>query len=116
MSSFLSLLPVDGWPRLLCDALWQSTLIGAVGLLISRSFVRQSAAKAWVLLLTLSACLLVPLASLSARSVGFGMMQGTDLQPLRDDPAAFQSIEEEAVPQPEINGLLSAAQSNSAPA
>jgi polysaccharide export outer membrane protein len=71
MSSFLSWLPESGSSRLLCDALWQSTLIAAVGCVASRFLTRQSAARAWLLLLTLTACLLVPLASLAARESGW---------------------------------------------
>ena len=32
MSSFFSFLPAGGWQRLMCDVLWQSTLIAAAGL------------------------------------------------------------------------------------
>ena len=39
MSSFFSLLPADGWQRLLCDALWQSTLIAGLGWLMAQFLV-----------------------------------------------------------------------------
>jgi len=80
MNSILSLLPESGWQRLMCDALWQSTLIAGLGLLAARILVRQSAARAWLLLLTLVACAVVPLASLAARQSGWGLLahaQGT---------------------------------------
>src|SRR6476660_2800601 len=63
MNSIFSLLPEGGWQRFLCDAMWQSTLIAGLGLLAARFLVRQSAARAWLLLLTLTACALVPLGS-----------------------------------------------------
>ena len=74
MSSFFSFLPAGGWQRLMCDALWQSTLIAGLGWLAARFFVRQSAARAWVLLITLIACAVAPLASLAARSGGWTML------------------------------------------
>jgi polysaccharide export outer membrane protein len=71
MSSFFAWLPESGWSRLMCDALWQSTLIAGLGYLAARLLTRQSAARAWLLLLTLTACVLVPLASLAARESGW---------------------------------------------
>src|SRR5262245_32922002 len=81
MSSLLSLLPEGGWQRLMCDALWQSTLIAGIGLLAARFAVRQSAARAWLLLLTLTACVLVPLASAAARQQGWGLLAGVSDAP-----------------------------------
>jgi polysaccharide biosynthesis/export protein len=78
MSSFFSFLPVGGWQRLMCDALWQSTLIAGLGWLAARFLVRQSAARAWVLLITLIACAVVPLASLAARSGGWTMLAANE--------------------------------------
>jgi polysaccharide biosynthesis/export protein len=78
MSSFFSFLPVGGWQRLMCDAMWQSTLIAAVGWLAARYLARQSAARAWVLLVTLIACAVVPLASLAARSGGWTMLAANE--------------------------------------
>ena len=78
MSSFFSFLPVGGWQRLMCDALWQSTLIAAMGWLAARYLVRQSAARAWVLLITLIACAVAPLASLTARSGGWTMLAANE--------------------------------------
>ncbi len=71
MSSFFVWLPESGWSRLACDALWQSTLIAGFGYLAARLSTRQSAARAWILLLALTACLLLPLASLAAREFGW---------------------------------------------
>ena len=78
MGSLLSLLPVGGWPRLLCDALWQSTLIAALGWLTARFLVRQPAARAWVLLFSLTACVLAPLASMAARDWGWMIIAQVD--------------------------------------
>ena len=36
MSNFLSILPEGGWQRLVCDVLWQSSLIGVAGLFVVR--------------------------------------------------------------------------------
>ncbi len=74
MSSFFSFLPADGWQRLLCDALWQSTLIAGLGWLMARFLVRQSAARAWLMLMTLIACAIVPLASMAARANGWTVL------------------------------------------
>src|SRR5262249_53919085 len=74
MNSVFSFLPDGGWQRFLCDALWQSTLVAGLGLLAARFLVRQSAARAWLLLLALIACAFVPLASLAARQHGWGLV------------------------------------------
>jgi polysaccharide biosynthesis/export protein len=74
MSNLLSLIPADGWQRLLFDVIWQGALIGALGSLAARFFMHQAAARAWLLLLALTACLAVPLASLAARAAGWGML------------------------------------------
>jgi beta-lactamase regulating signal transducer with metallopeptidase domain len=75
MSSVLSWLPADGWQRLLCDALWQSTLIGACGWLTARFLIRQSAARSWLLLLTVTSCLMAPIASVAARGGGVALFE-----------------------------------------
>ncbi len=74
MSSVLSLLSAGGWQRLIIDALWQSTLIAALGSLAAGFLVRQAAARACLLLLTLTACLMVPVASMAARSAGWTVL------------------------------------------
>ena len=81
MGSVIALLPADGWPRLLCDAVWQSTLIAAFGWLTARFLVRQPAARAWVLLFSLTACVLAPLASMAARGSGWMIVpRGNDVE------------------------------------
>jgi beta-lactamase regulating signal transducer with metallopeptidase domain len=78
MNSVFSLLPEGGWQRLLCDAIWQSTLIAGLGFLAVRFLIRQSAARAWLLLLTLAACAVVPLASIAARQSGWGLLSHSE--------------------------------------
>src|SRR5260221_12760132 len=78
MGSLLSLLPEGGWTRLLCDGLWQSTLIAAFGWLTARFLVRQPAARATVLLFSLTACVLAPLASMAARGSGWMIIAQVD--------------------------------------
>jgi beta-lactamase regulating signal transducer with metallopeptidase domain len=89
MSSVLSLLPAEGWPRLIIDALWQTTLIAALGSIAAHFLVRQAAARAWLLLLALTVCLMVPLASMAARSAGWTVISlastRDDAQPIRAD-------------------------------
>jgi BlaR1 peptidase M56 len=79
MSSVLAWLPEGGGPRLLCDALWQSTLIAGFGRLATQLIVRQSAAKAWLMLLTLTACVVAPLASMAARGSGWTILVGNNV-------------------------------------
>jgi beta-lactamase regulating signal transducer with metallopeptidase domain len=74
MSDFLSLLPEEGWRRLAVDALWQSTLILVIAGFVSRWLVKQAAARAWVLVVALTACIVSPLGSLAARSAGWGVV------------------------------------------
>ncbi|HEY2146973.1 MAG TPA: hypothetical protein VGH32_03495, partial [Pirellulales bacterium] len=81
MSNVLAWLPANGWQRLLVDAGWQSTLIAGVGWLAARHLTRQSAARAWLLLLTLGACALVPLASMAARDAGWTVVAKSDEHP-----------------------------------
>jgi polysaccharide biosynthesis/export protein len=78
MGSVIALLPANGWPRLLCDAVWQSTLIAAFGWLTAHFLVRQPGARAWVLLFSLTACVLAPLASMAARGSGWTIMAQID--------------------------------------
>lgn len=78
VNQWLTLLPSGGWQRLMCDALWQSTLIAGVGWLVSRFLVRQAAARSWMLLLTISACVAVPLLSAISRSAGWTALARVD--------------------------------------
>jgi polysaccharide export outer membrane protein len=78
MGSVIALLPANGWPRFLCDAVWQSTLIAAFGWLTAHFLMRQPAARAWVLLFSLTACVLAPLASMAARGSGWTIMAQID--------------------------------------
>jgi polysaccharide export outer membrane protein len=108
MNSLLSSLPADGWQRFLCDALWQSTLIAAAGWFVARCFLRQAAARSWVLLLTLTACVTVPLASLAARANGWGMIaaekNGADSLPAtRAVESSSPSIDRSVAPEPPVH-------------
>jgi hypothetical protein len=78
VNQLLALLPAGGWQRLMCDALWQSALIATLGWLVARFMMRQSAARAWVLLLTISACMIVPLASSVSRSMGWTVLASVE--------------------------------------
>ncbi|HEV3416228.1 MAG TPA: M56 family metallopeptidase, partial [Pirellulales bacterium] len=79
MSSVLAWLPASGWPRLLCDVLWQSTLIAGLGWLAARYLVHQPAARSWLLLVTLTACIVAPLASMAARGSGWTILVGNNV-------------------------------------
>ena len=92
MSSVLSLLPPDGWQRLLCDALWQSTLIGAVGWLIARFLVRHAAARSWLLLLTVTGCLLAPLASMVVRQNGIALFDRATQEVAATEPSTIPTL------------------------
>ena len=70
-NSMMALLPADGWQRLMVDAMWQSTLVGLIGLVMVRYFVHQAAARAWVLAVALTACIVLPMLSVSVRSAGW---------------------------------------------
>jgi polysaccharide biosynthesis/export protein len=74
VNQYFALLPDGGWQRLLCDALWQSALIASLGWLAAQFLVRHAAVRAWVLLLTATACIVVPLASAASRSAGWTVL------------------------------------------
>jgi polysaccharide biosynthesis/export protein len=93
MSNFLSLLPEGGWQRLACDTLWQSSLIGVAGLFAARFLARQSATRAWVLLLTISGCVIAPLATLAARQAGIGVLGTASARLPVSAPATTPSVE-----------------------
>lgn len=67
------LIPVDGWQRLMVDAVWQSTLISTLALIAIRGWRGQATARAWLLLVTLVACLVAPATSFLARSAGLAL-------------------------------------------
>lgn len=71
MTSFLTILPTEGWTRLLIDAMWQSTLIASMGLIVARFATPQPSARAWILLAAISGCVAAPLASATARGTGW---------------------------------------------
>lgn len=67
-------LPHDGWPRLLADFLWQSTLIGCLGWLAALALHKRPAARAHVCIVALVLCLVAPVATLIVRSAGWGLL------------------------------------------
>ncbi|WP_222435511.1 M56 family metallopeptidase [Allorhodopirellula solitaria] len=69
----MTTLPTEPWQRLLVDSLWQSTLVGVLGLLTVRWFVTRAAARAWVLTIAITACVLLPVTSLLSRSSGWAL-------------------------------------------
>ena len=73
MDSFYSLILLDGWPRLMIDALWMSTIVGLLGVFASFCCVRQPAAKAWVLFAAMIACAVLPVTSCLVRTSGWGV-------------------------------------------
>src|SRR5689334_9033652 len=89
MSNILSLLPAGGWQRFLCDALWQSTLIGAMGWLVARFLVRHAAARSWLLLLTVGGCLLAPIASIAVRQNGIALFDRATQKVVAAEPSAI---------------------------
>ncbi|HEY2761167.1 MAG TPA: M56 family metallopeptidase, partial [Pirellulales bacterium] len=102
MSNLFSLLPDGGWPRLLCDVIWQSTLICAIGLIAARLLIRQSAARAWLLLLTISGCAIAPVATFVARVEGVGLFGLSTASVFVDASPAIQTPAESGA-----DGLLS---------
>ena len=71
--SIMMLIPTDGWQRMMVDVLWQSTFVGVLALVVSRWLVRQAAARAWVLILALTACVFLPVTSFFVRSAGWAV-------------------------------------------
>ncbi len=72
MSDLGSFLPEGGWSRFALDVLWQSSLVGLVAYGALRPLVCQPAARAWLLLLALAGCAVLPVASALARAGGYG--------------------------------------------
>ena len=68
----IAILTVDSWQRPLIDALWLSTVVCVLGLIATR-WLRQPAARAWVLLIALSACVILPATNFCVRSSGFAV-------------------------------------------
>jgi hypothetical protein len=77
VNQVLSLLPSDGWPRIAADVVWQSTLLGIVGLLCARFMARRPATQALVSLVAMLAAVVTPITSVTSRSFGWGMLKPT---------------------------------------
>ncbi len=90
MSSLVSLLPTDGLARFLCDAVWQSTLLGVFGWLIIRSLPQRPAARSCVALLACVLCVAVPVASAVFRANGVGVLSEAESSVARTAPTASE--------------------------
>ena len=71
---YLERLPAEGPERFLFDALWQTTLVASVGLVVARLVASRPALRATVLLTSAALCVVVPLASLTVRGGGWGLL------------------------------------------
>lgn len=69
--SIVTLIPAGGWQRLMVDVIWQSTLVGLLAFVVSAWFIRQAAARAWLLLIATTLCIVIPMVSLCVRSGGW---------------------------------------------
>jgi len=73
--------PAGGWQRLAVDALWQSTLVCMVALLLTRFLRERPAARGAVVLLAAALCLATPLASWAVRAGGWGLLTAQVAEP-----------------------------------
>lgn len=73
MDSVNFLVQLDGWPRLMVDALCLSTLIASLSMISIFCWVRQPAARAWLLLLAITACAVLPMTNCLVRTAGWGV-------------------------------------------
>lgn len=74
LSPLTSQIPAGGWQRMAVDALWQSTLVCTVALLLTRFLRERPAARGAVVLLAAALCLATPLASWAVRAGGWGLL------------------------------------------
>ncbi len=95
-------LPHDGWPRVLADFLWQSTLIGCLGWLAALALHKRPAAKAHVCIVALALCLLVPLATLVVRNAGWGLLPA---DPAEEWNASYPFLAEPGIGQQPLSAL-----------
>ena len=71
---YLERLPAEGPERFLFDALWQTTLVASVGLIVARLMASRPALRGTVLLTSAALCVVAPLASLTVRVGGWGLL------------------------------------------
>ncbi len=71
---YLERLPAEGPERFLFDALWQTTLVAGVGLVAARLMASRPALRGTVLLTSAALCVVAPLASLTVRVGGWGLL------------------------------------------
>jgi polysaccharide export outer membrane protein len=81
VNPLIDLLPTDGWQRLAVDSLWQSTLVGLLGLASARFIARRPATRAMVSLCAIVAAIAIPLVSAGARLAGWGMLKPAAVAP-----------------------------------
>jgi len=74
MSELWALLPSGGWQRFAIDALWQSTLLAGLALVVMRLVALRPALRAAMALAALAMCVAAPLTSALARYQGWGML------------------------------------------
>ena len=102
-----SLIPVDSWQRLMVDALWLSTVVGLLGLVSAYFFSRRPAAKAWLLLIALSACVFLPMTNFLVRSAGWGIpIQVAENEPV-SQARPIDFVNNEPASNPEVLPLSS---------
>ena len=53
-------IPVGGWSRFALDAMWQTTVIALLALVAMALLRKRPAARSWVVVLSLSLCIVVP--------------------------------------------------------
>lgn len=96
-------LPHDGWPRVVADFLWQSTLIGCLGWLAALALDKRPAAKAHVCIVALALCLFVPVATFVVRSAGWGLLPA---DPADERNATYPFLAEPGIGQQPLSALV----------
>lgn len=72
--SYLERLPAGGLERFLIDFVWQTTLVASVGLIVARLVASRPALRGTVLVAAATLCVVAPLASLTVRAGGWGLL------------------------------------------
>jgi polysaccharide biosynthesis/export protein len=90
MNALLQVLPAGGWERLAADALWQSSALAAVGLLVAWLLRHRAALRAAVLLSAAMLSVVAPLLSMVVRATGVGALA----HPIAAQPAKLASVDQ----------------------
>jgi polysaccharide export outer membrane protein len=85
-------LPVDGWPRFIADAVWQSTLVGLLGLVCIHLIARRPATRACVSVCAIVAAVALPFFSAGARLTGWGLLAAPTVVPPADAQVSRQGV------------------------